>query len=1031
MKESCLKDGEIAQWVHWPSEMSTHPKWVHVRSCTFCAEAINQHRNGPVAHFEVDTYSTQGIAKTKEFLPPLSIPKTVEGYRLDRFLGLGSSGQVWLAEELGVGRQVAIKYLNQFGLMENRTRLLREARILSSVNHPSLLRIFGSGSDDSSAWLILEYCPGGSLGDLLRNRMKFSPGEAASLLVQIAEGLVLVHEKGIIHRDIKPDNILFSHDGKPRLADFGLAKLIDATSSLTTKGDVLGTPAYISPEQVRGGKIGPPADIHALGGVLYHLLTGSPPFKAASAFQAMALADSVRPISPLITDPTLPVDLVNVCLKCLQKNPRDRYHSVADFVTDLRKFLAGQKVIARPLGMVTEIIRWSAKNRLLSLSILATLVTMIAATFISMAFAVRAVAEKNIADISTTRAENQYYNSQMRSIQNAVDQGSITLARRKLVGLEPNETGRDYRGFEWYYWNRQLKKTPEEFSLNVKFVRRATISPKGSLLLLDSVNQLHSRDNLTGLTHRLSTPPDSKLGDLDPKGLFALITNAMGKGLLLDSRSNISQPVGPMSAQAISSFLLGPDGKEAVVFPMSRKDPIYLWDLSKNQRSREVGLVPPFIGTPLLDPAGKKVAFILKDNQLGILDLANGKMLVSPAMEVAILRKVRWNPEGTALAAIGVDGSGYGQLLRWIPGNEPILMPFPDGRQPIQLAVLDKEHLAVVDFHSTIHFFNPKLNRTDSKAGSGNVPTAIWHNETKVGVVDDFGNAQEFHSPSVANSMAPKNKEILSELAWFCPDKLLFTGIYNKAELRAFPFNRANPLTLENGTKPIHCAADRKGRVFVAMGDKIQRIDHDGNVLYSSKTPKPVRSLGAEGDRILVSQSDGTDILLDAESLALQLTLPGPSKAVALSPSDDKVVLITPTGTIKIIRTLDGSELEEFDPQGTQPTGVTISTNGIVYVSYMGGLIRAFEPGKRHIPKDFQGHSSPIATLDLSPDNKRLASGSIDGQIRIWDLSSGEDLLVLNSKQIKSVLRLRFSPDGQKLGCTTTSNQPDIFDARP
>ena len=486
----------------------------------------------------------------------------------------------------------------------------------------------------------MEYCSGGSLGDRIRNGIKYTPQEAASLLVQIAEGLILVHQKGIIYRDIKPDNILFGHDNKPRLADFGLARLDDASLSLTTKGDILGTPAYISPEQVRGGKIGPPADIHALGGVLYHLLTGSAPFKAASAFQAMALAERVRPNSPLITDPTLPVDLVNVCLKCLQKDPRDRYASVADFAHDLLEFLAGQNVKARPLGLATEILRWSSKNHLLSLSIIATIVTMIAGTIISMAFAIQAVGGKAVAEIATVRSENQYYISEMRNIQHAVDQGSKSLARKMLVALKPTDTGRDYRGFEWYYWRRELKSTPEEFTVGVQSVRNAKLSPQGNLLLLDRSNQLHIRDGLSGLTHRLSTLPDPQLGDLDPDGHFALLTNNMGKGVFLDSRSNISQPVGPMGDQPISLFLLGPDAKEAFVIPVSNKSPMFCWDLAKNQRSREVGLVPKFISTPKLDPSGKKIAFILRSLQFGILDLERGTMLVSPALDLATLRQI-------------------------------------------------------------------------------------------------------------------------------------------------------------------------------------------------------------------------------------------------------------------------------------------------------------------------------------------------------------------------------------------------------
>ena len=162
-----------------------------------------------------------------------------------------------------------------------------------------------------------------------------------------------------------------------------------------------------------------------------------------------------------------------------------------------------------------------------------------------------------------------------------------------------------------------------------------------------------------------------------------------------------------------------------------------------------------------------------------------------------------------------------------------------------------------------------------------------------------------------------------------------------------------------------------------------------------------------------------------------QVTLTVLAKDAALSPNADKVVLITPSGRIKIIRSTDGTELEEFDSLDSHPTAVTMSTNGTVYVGFFGGLVRAFEPGKRQTPKDFQGHITGIIALELSPDNRRLASASVgDGQIRIWDLNSGQDLMVLQASKNKFVFRLRFSPDGQKLGCTSTGS-PEIFDARP
>jgi WD40 repeat protein/predicted Ser/Thr protein kinase len=290
---------------------------------------------------------------------------SVAGYEVLGELGRGGMGVVFKARQRGLNRLVALKFL-RWGAdasPEERARFRREAEAVARLQHANVVQVHEVGEQDGRPFLALEFLEGGSLARQLDGTPR-PARPAAQLIAALARAVHAAHRLNIVHRDLKPDNVLLTADGTPKVADFGLAKLLDRTQSQTDSGAVLGTPSYMSPEQARGQSraIGPATDVYALGALLYELVTGRPPFRGETAVDTVMQVVAGEPVRPSQLNPRLPRDLETVCLKCLQKEPAKRYASAEDLAEDLGRFLAGRPVAARPVGMLGRGWRWCRRN---------------------------------------------------------------------------------------------------------------------------------------------------------------------------------------------------------------------------------------------------------------------------------------------------------------------------------------------------------------------------------------------------------------------------------------------------------------------------------------------------------------------------------------------------------------------------------------------------------------------------------------------------------------------------------------------
>lgn len=285
-------------------------------------------------------------------------------YEIESELGRGGMGVVYLARQKDLNRRVALKMLTGHYGAEELQRFLEEAETAAGLNHSNIAHIYEVGEHDGAPFFSMEYVEGGSLADSLRKE-PLPTRDAAELLIQVARALHYAHQNGVVHRDMKPANVLLGLDGVPKVADFGIAKRLNDDNQLTRSGAVIGTPTYMAPEQAKGNSrhVGPAADIYSLGAILYEMLAGRPPFLPEDNEAAITVRVLTEdPVSPAWHQPDIPRDLETICMKCLEKEPRNRYASAAAFAEDLRRFLDDESIQAKPPSTVGSSIKWVRRH---------------------------------------------------------------------------------------------------------------------------------------------------------------------------------------------------------------------------------------------------------------------------------------------------------------------------------------------------------------------------------------------------------------------------------------------------------------------------------------------------------------------------------------------------------------------------------------------------------------------------------------------------------------------------------------------
>jgi WD40 repeat protein/predicted Ser/Thr protein kinase len=965
-------------------------------------------------------------------------------YELLEEIARGGMGVVYKARQVSLNRIVAVKVILawQFAGEESVQRFRAEAAAAACLQHPHIVAVHEVGQQEGQDYFSMDYIEGQNLSALVRDK-PLSAARAARYVRIIAEAIQYAHRQGIVHRDLKPSNVLIDITDQPRVTDFGLAKHITGDSDLTATGQVLGSPNYLPPEQAAGklDQIGPRSDVYSLGAILYHLLTGRPPFLAETLPEMLAQVVNAEPAAPRLLNPGIPRDMETICLKCLEKDPHRRYQTAQDLADELGRYLRGETILARPVHVAEEFWRWCRRQPALAGLGFAVAALLIIVAIGSTLAAVRFNRLRAEADRKEAEARLRRYVADMNvALQDGL-QGNAAQAVALLQANKPKSGEADLRGFEWrYIWRLCHPKPFGTFPKRDQVLGAMQFSPNGKILAAyywDNTLRLWNRDTEQEL---LILPGASALGafSADGRSFVSSTTNGSIDFYRLDSGkpSLVKTNAGEIVACAA-------DGKTVVT--IDRDGVLKVRDLDSDR----VIFSPPQVVRPFLDygwgrlvtisPDGKTLAVIQSsrdlrrlDSSIKLWDVASGTELPS-LTENRQIHSLQFSPDGRQLAV----GDGLGGVKLWdIAGPEFKLIEAYDLPVSALAFSADGKLLATGSSAPLIKLWNVatglQLSKTfhghigqvhslafspDGKllaSGARNGPISIWNVESE----EPPDQSHELLAEHWGNiTFSPDSKSVAAG----CKGNRVKVWNVDDFSVRA---------ALPGASYAVAFTRDGKELLTASMDETPQWWQ------VEAKTSRPIpRYPGGMTNRVtcvdlspnrrtaVLGHMDGAIQLFEIDSgkeIARWQGHTDEVRSVAFSPTGDQLVSGGRDRSVSVWDVATRQRLASSGEHKGAVCAVAFSHNGRRIASGCGaGTIKLWDPAEvsRRSQNSIAYHQDVIRTLAFSPDDQTLASGSEDHTVKLWNTTLGRQVA---SFQHDGPIRLvLFSPDGNTLAIVT------------
>ncbi len=986
----------------------------------------------------------------------------VAGYEILDELGRGGMGIVYKAQQLRPSRLVAIKMISAGANAGAREieRFRREADAIAQLQDPHIVQVYEVGEQDGRPYLAMEYVGGGSLDRYLAGTPQ-SPRVAAQIVERLSQAIHHANQRGIIHRDLKPANVLLqSHEGArtqdPRshldsnssfkITDFGLAKLLDSNAgSPTRSGDLLGTPSYMAPEQLgKAGQISAATDVYGLGAILYEVMTGRPPFRGETALETMHQVQNDEPVSPSRLQSKCPRDLVTICLKCLSKQPHQRYATALELGEDLRRFLDGQPIRARPVGRLGKALKWTRRQpvvaSLVGLLILAITCGIGAGSwFWWQAEQGWKQAKDALRDELATRDRFQVALAHREWLAN-----NATRANALLDACTPEQ--RD--SWEWRYLDRMRRSAWQTIPGHTNTVQALAIHPSGRLIASashDTSVRIWDLDKRSG----------SRLGNHPQAPLLSVVYSP--DGALLASSDTKSGQVRLWDAQTrtlIDEIGFGGEGE------------IPVWGLAFDPGSRYLAMGGPRL-VRIWDTRDKKWAYTRRAHAGQIYQVAfspDGRCLATASQNVRVwdwrankllydlpghgmrTSDLAFSPDGKLLASGGRDG-----MIR-VHSLEAGQCEFTLNAHQLSVTSVhfspDSERLASAGEEGDMHVWSVKQRRRlfTLHGHSGGVwDLAYLPDGTRlVSAGSDFMVRVWDAAGSQETAVLFEVRDEVTALVYDSSGRLLAWGdmsgrfgVWDTAS-RKEVFRVDDPdVTGRNRIHLLAFSPDGRELAYRRVNGppKIWNLEKGGELPLPGTRQGRVHGLAysEDGRQLLAAYFENEALhLVDVHTGHVALVLPRPANTVGqviFSPDTRRFVTLEDRNLLRMWDTHTGRLDGEFEHPHTV-RHVALSGDGhFLAVGGVGGWISVWDLTTKQPTMALKGHASNLYGFALSPDGRRLASAASDCTAKLWDTHTGHEVLTLRT-QLHEHSRLAFSPDGADLVSVNSENYLQIWSTR-